>query len=120
MTYTRWGWIPQGDGGEKQGCRRKRRKRCCTGDLGFCWKEILPVSKPAARHAALLWPLPAPVWIFPLSELGLVQCGSWVGRCSLVARQVSWRGWKTLPRWAAVTGRVQPACSLLGRGGVQL
>lgn len=34
------------------------KKRCCTGNLGFCWKEIPPVPQPAARHAALLRRLP--------------------------------------------------------------
>lgn len=96
----------------------EQKKRRCTGNLGFRWKEIPPVPEPAARRAAPLRRLPRQpgfVVVVP-PELGLGQCGSWVSRCSLAARKTSWRGWKILPRWAAVAGGVQAACGVQRAG----
>ena len=90
-------------------------KRRCTGDLDFCWREILPVPEPAARRAAPLWPLPLSLDFSPLraGAGAMWQLGEQPGKHLGVGGKPCLGG----QLWLA--GYSLP-CSVLGRGGVQV
>lgn len=97
---------PQWDGEEKRGRGKGRRRDVALGIWAFDGENSCLCMLQGVQPCLGL----SPAWITPHSSLGLVQCGSWVSRCSPAARKTFQCAWKALPRWAAVAGSEQPAC----------